>query len=293
MLSLYLVGQSELPYRLYVLDRDLDVVYAWPNSARRSAYILGMHPFSKDIVHAWMPSDTLVTIVRPKVIVGTQSTQQALCWGEAEASDAKTEHQLEQLQNVGPGEAVISLVWDLQGMAAITELGSAYQSPKRLYLWLSDGSQASMVVHGRFISRFAPNTIQWSPAGDRLLLTCVGVQLISTSCTLLLQLPGELHGMACFSPCGRYLGVVHQISSKVDCVWSLDVYSSLDGRKLLAKALQGMRHCHRMTFSNTGDKVIITVNDAICVVQFGLVDGSCTGANLCQAVTAACQLITS
>ena len=295
MFSLYLIGESEDPHQLYVLDLDLEVVFAWPNTEQRSAYILGTHPFSQDIVHTWMPTSTMVAFVRPLGRPGSPPPRQALCWSPREhtGSEAQTLHRLKHLHSLPLDEAIVSLVWDVHGLAAITQMGSVLHSPGQLYLWLPDGSRASMALHGILTPRFEP-TVQWSPAGDRLLLICQGVQLISTSCALLLQLTGNIQDRARFSPCGRYLCVVDQSDDRSDPrAWTLAIYSSFDGRKLVAKLLPGMRFCHRVTFSNTGDKVIMTDFNAVFVVQFGQIDGSCTASDLCQAVTAACKLIAS
>lgn len=164
--SLYLNYDEDDTHRLMVFNLDLEVVFAWPDAARRGADIS-----ARRIVPAWLPCSSLIAISQPKGRKNTLPAQLEACWHPFEPGkdDLQAVHEtIERIQDIGPTERLVSLVQGVHGLAVITASQSpGSQSSGTLYLWLADGVRASLALQGTIPLHHGPQ-LEWSPAGNSL-----------------------------------------------------------------------------------------------------------------------------
>ena len=249
--------------RLFVLNAELETEFAFPRKDNGAKLRLGPRRY---IVPAWTPSCTLQVAV---CSIGRSSRRRNLkaCWrpdGQDVSTSAEAALAVALLAVLEPGGHLTQLAWSAQGgLAAVTQATGevAPSCMSTLYIQLPGAVLASTRLE-RHVS------MVWSPAGDCVLAHSQGcMDLLTSTCSLVVNVEKEVEGEGVFSPDGRHVAVVCGVGLQAD-VLALYLFRTSDGVPVLWQYRLG-KLSGRLAFSAWGDKLVFTGLKGMFVVSFG------------------------
>ena len=244
--------------KLHVLNLALESVYVLPPKT---------HMYKEPaIISAWMPHGSLIVVLRSS---SNSSAGQVFCSSPHTPDNASvcSQHAKTLLAEICQGCAVCGLAFSsIGGFAVLTQPCLPAEVPDKdgctLHI-LNTTQVASMKVSDHEAAQLI-----WSPTSEHLILrTRFAMQLLNSSCVVLLSCALGVGASVAFSPDARHVGAVHKPEGSEQHV--LRLYNAHDGLVAYLGAQGGMRSCCTLTFAARGYAVLLGSYKAVSVFGFG------------------------
>ena len=279
--------------KLLMLTPQLETVYCWPE-----VEVIGSDLCHDDIVPAWTSAGVAIIAARQRASPPHQGYVLDACWHQSRpdvgnSAEAALVKSMLVSVALSPQEGLKELAFSpLGGLAAMTGPGADVGSsdcPCKLHVLLPGGAVESMTVC--LSSWSSENALVWSPAGNRLLVGCLeGLQLVSTDCDLILNLPGGAWAPT-FSPDGRYAAVLSRTEcTRTRSVLNLQLFSTCNGAIVFEHTWDVFDETgSSMDFNREGDRLVVTDICNAHAFDFGQGNNvsNLSSRQLCEAIAAA------
>ena len=305
-----LLDDHDYASTLHVLNTSLETVFTWPAAHHPRTDVLDRT--WSNALPAWGPCGTLFALGRPDAIESDGTTYlMDIGWPpEASADPGRSTAAAERVIASLGINGVRDFAWGPSGgLAALDWLSpegdDQISRHRTLYIQMPGTPICSLklpVVPAECAVGMEIR-LKWSPSGGCLmLLSTLDLRLVSTSCTLMFQLPGNFMDNATFSPCGCFFAAAlqavncrqtagHGMSDQQDDAVGvvLTVYKTSIGSAVYTRTWEGSLAFWTMAFSSEGSRLYLSSGTAFHVVHFGHEYGGCNSIVLCNAISAACK----
>ena len=289
---------------LMVLNSQLETVYAWPAEQP----VLDEHKYAmRGICHVWTPSGNLVAAARLEADEDARPPPppqlELVYWHDLlpGSSDRAEKKLISRLVRHLRLNALKELAWSpAGGLAALAKVPGKVQGHFKLYVLLPGARVVSTAIQDCDLDTMhtRQTAMQWSPAGNRLILDGGGtLRVLTPACKRILRTFKHWETNAAFDPSGRCVAAVccgrvlyRPTEPLPSDKLTFSLYSAVDGTLRFSRVLDSPLVGGTLSFSSLGDQLVLTEGEGIHIISFGQAckPSSFHGRQLCDTIAGAC-----
>ena len=300
--------------RLMVLNTKLESMYEWPDAQTDS----GTSGYGFDgVVHTWTPSGILMGTARlesheeedppaqPPNLEACWHKSMPDPWGSTEAALV-----MDLVEDFSSGQILVEMsCGPAGGLAALVKIQGEPQGQYKLHLLLPNAPKVSKALVcndlelapvASFSTQVQHAVVQWSPAGERVLVDAgSSLMLLTPDSSCLLRTQKHWQTNAAFDPSGCFVAavccsrVLHRPTEPLPGdQLSFSLYGATDGALRFSQVMDSPPLRGRLSFSSLSDQLVLAGAQGIHIISIGQAcKPSMNGRHSCDAIVMACTWV--